>query len=111
MNRPLKRPPDPDTADIGPCGDLFIYYLKGRLKADSAIPVDNYLGNWEEEEDSFLFFSQPALEQVENLLSRQPHLSYIDNYQMSYKEWLGESFHSYKQGRFRIIPPWEASSV
>jgi ribosomal protein L11 methyltransferase len=27
---------------------------------------------------------------------------------MSYKEWLGETFHSCEHGQFRIIPPWEA---
>ena len=70
--------------------------------------ADNCMGNWEEDEDSFLFFSQPAMEQVENLLNRQPHLSYIDSYQMPYKEWLGETFRTFKQGQFRIIPPWEA---
>ena len=69
--------------------------------------ADNYIGNWEEEEDSFLFFSQPALEQVESLLSRQPHLSYIDSYHMPYEEWLGETFRTFEQGQFRIIPPWE----
>ena len=107
MNRPRNIPPDPDTDTAGPCQDLFIYYLKGRLKTDGAMLADNYLGNWEEEDDSFLFFSRPALVQVENLLNRQPHLSYIDSYHLSYKEWLGETFQTYEHGQFRIIPPWE----
>jgi ribosomal protein L11 methyltransferase len=108
MNQPRNQLLHQDTADAGPCQDLFIYYLKGRLKTDGAVPADNYIGNWEEEEDSFLFFSQPASEQVENLLKRQPQLSYIDSYRMPYDEWLGETFRTFEHGRFRIIPPWEA---
>ncbi len=87
---------------------MFIYYLKGRLKADGAMLPDNCLGNWEEEDDSFLFFPQPALAQVETLLSRQPQLSYVDSYHMPYTEWLGETFRTFECGQFRIIPPWEA---
>ena len=96
-------------ACAGPCQELFIYYLKGRLKADSKTLPDNCIGNWEEEEDSFLFFSRPAFEQVENLLSRQPQLSYIDSYHMPYEQWLGEVFSTFEHGKFRVIPSWEAS--
>ena len=107
MIRPRNQTPDPDSTIAGPSQDLFIYYLKGRLKADSAMRADNYIGNWEEEDYSFLFFSQPALEQVAYLLNRQPHLSYIDSYHMPYKDWLGETFRTFEHGQFRIIPPWE----
>ena len=96
-------------ASAGPYQELFIYYLKGRLKPDGKTLPGNCIGNWEEEEDSFLFFSQPAREQVENLLSRQPQLSYIDSYHMPYEQWLGEIFSTFEQGKFRVIPPWEPS--
>ena len=100
MSRHPNQPHDQDLACTAPCQELFIYYLKGRLEADSAVLADNYIGNWEEEEDSFLFFSQPALDQVETLLNRQPQLSYIDSYQMPYKDWLGETFHTFEHGQF-----------
>jgi len=70
---------------------------------------DNCIGNWEEEEDSFLFFSQPAFELVETLLNRQPQLSYIDSYHMPYEQWLGEIFTTFEHGNFRVTPPWETS--
>ena len=73
-----------------------------------ALPAD-CIGNWEEEGDSFLFFSRPAIEQVESILSRQPQLSLIDSYQMPYEQWLGEKFSTFEHGKFRVIPPWEAS--
>ena len=93
----------------GPCQELFIYYLKGRLKIDGDTLPDDCIGNWEEEEDSFLFFSRPALEQVKTILSRQPQLSYIDSYHMPYEQWLGEVFSTFEHGKFRVIPLWEAS--
>jgi len=96
-------------ASGSPCQELYIYYLKGRLKADSTMLPDTCIGNWEEEEDSFLFFSRPAYEQVERLLSRQPQLSYIDSYHMPYEQWLGEIFTTFEHGKFRVIPPWETS--
>ena len=68
---------------------------------------DTCIGNWEEEEDSFLFFSEPAYEQVESLLSRQPQLSYIDSYHMPYEQWLGEKFTTFEHGKFCVTPPWE----
>ena len=109
MNRLGNQPNNQDIFGAGPYQELFIYYLKGRLKADGKTLPDNCIGNWEEEEDSFLFFSRPAFEQVENLLGRQPHLSYIDSYHMPYDQWLGEVFSTFEHGKFRIIPPWEVS--
>lgn len=92
---------------VGPGRDLFIYYLKGRVKAESGIFQENFIGNWEEESDSFLFFSSPALQQIQDLLFRQPELSYVDCYQMSYDQWLGEVFTTFEHGQFCVRPPWE----
>jgi len=93
----------------GPGRDLFIYYLKGRLKAESGVFQNNFIGNWEEEDDSFLFFSSPASGQIQSLLYRQRQLSYVDSYEMSYDQWLGEVFSTFENGKFRIIPAWECS--
>jgi ribosomal protein L11 methyltransferase len=92
---------------IGPDGDLFIYYLKGRLKAGNGLFQNNFIGNWEEEDDSFLFFSSPALLQIQALLNNQRQLSYVDSYEMSYDQWLGEVFKTYEHGKFCITPRWE----
>ena len=90
-----------------PCDELFIYYLKGRLELHNQIFQDNFIGNWEEEDDSILFFSSSANQQIEKLLHRQPHLEYVDSYRMPYDHWLGEKFSSFEHGTFRILPPWE----
>ena len=94
---------------ISPRQELFIYYLNGRLNAGSERFEDNFIGNWEEENDSFLFFSSPAMRQIRILLRCQPQLSYIDSYHMPYTQWLGEAFSSFEHGKFCVIPPWEIS--
>jgi ribosomal protein L11 methyltransferase len=104
-NQPSRR----ENSCTAPYQELFIYYLKGRLMVDGKTLPDDCIGNWEEEEDSFLFFSRPAFEQVEIILSRQPQLSYIDSYHMPYEQWLGEAFSTFEHAKFRVIPPWEAS--
>ena len=92
-----------------PHEELFIYYLKGRLGLSDQKFQNNFIGNWEEEDDSILFFSSSADQQIENLLHHQPHLEYVDSYRMSYNHWLGEKFSTFEHGAFRIMPPWEVT--
>ena len=90
-----------------PYDELFIYYLKGRPEMHSLAVLNNFIGNWEEEEDSILFFSSSADQQIKNLLHHQPRLEYVDSYRMPYDHWLGEKFSAFEHGVFRIAPPWE----
>ena len=108
MNHLRRQQINPQKNNAFPRRDLFIYYLKGRLKAASGMFQNNFLGNWQEEDDSFLFFSSPASRQVQNLLYQQRQLSYVDSYEMSYDRWLGEVFDTFDHGKFRITPIWES---
>jgi len=87
--------------------DLYIYYLKGHLSSDSEIFYKDFIGNWEEDEFSFLFFSRPSKKKVENLLNAQPHLTLLDNYHMTYDDWHGETLAPFSAGRFFITHPWD----
>jgi ribosomal protein L11 methyltransferase len=107
MNRHLFQPNNGSNAGSSPYQDLFIYYLKGRLKRTRDYFQDNFIGNWEEDDYSFLFFSSPALRQIKKLLLHQPQLQLLDSFQMPYEQWLGETFRSFDHGRFRITPSWE----
>ena len=109
MNGLPKLPNDRKNCGAVPYRELYIYYLKGRLKTDGLALPDDFIGNWEEEDDSFLFFSRPAPGQVDAILRCQPQLSFIDSYHMPYEQWLGEKFSTFEHGKFRVIPPWEAS--
>jgi len=96
---------------INPDQQLYIYYLEGRLKPENQRFQDNFIGNWEEEGDSFLFFSSAADRQIERVLLRQPDLHYVDSYQMTYHQWLGEAFRTFEHGKFRIMPCWDTEAA
>ena len=109
MIRPQAHQNKREKIGIAPCEELFIYYLRGRLKMSDQKFQNNFIGNWEEEDDSILFFSNSADRQIEKLLHRQPHLEYVDRYRMPYSQWLGEKFTTFEHGAFRIMPPWEVT--
>ena len=110
MKHIRRQPINPEMISAGPSRDLFIYYLKGRLTAASGMFQNNFIGTWQEEDDSFIFFSSPAARQIENLLNHQRQLSYVDSYEMSYDQWLGEVFSTFEHGKFRITPAWESGA-
>jgi ribosomal protein L11 methyltransferase len=99
--------PSPSAA---PYQNLHIYYLQGRLTPDDDLLGGNFIGNWEEEGFSFLFFSSPAHERVEAVLSRQPELILLDQFHMTYEEWQGGRLAPFEIGNFLILPPWEKGS-
>jgi ribosomal protein L11 methyltransferase len=101
--------PHPISATSGSCpyDNLYIYQMGGKLTSHKEIPRNSFIGNWEEDNFSFLFFSDPAYEEIKVLLSAQPQLTFIDSYHMSYEQWQGTEFAAFDQGCFQIIPPWE----
>jgi ribosomal protein L11 methyltransferase len=102
------RPPSV-SAGSGSCPyeDLYIYQLGGKLTSHKEIPRNRFIGNWEEDDFSFLFFSDPVHDEIKALLSAQPQLTFIDSYHMPYAQWQGTEFAAFDQGCFQIIPPWE----
>jgi ribosomal protein L11 methyltransferase len=92
-----------------PYKDLYIYYLEGRLNPDHGISGAEFIGNWEEDNFSFLFFKSPSREKIEEILLTHPYLTLIDNFQMRYDEWQGEMSFPINIGRFVITTPWTIS--
>jgi ribosomal protein L11 methyltransferase len=101
MNNPQK------DASGGPYEDLYIYYLKGRVAPNTDLYQPDFIGNWEEDGFSFLFYTRPCSERIDAILKDQPQLSLVDAYHMAYTEWLGEKPTTLSIGRFIIAPPWE----
>jgi ribosomal protein L11 methyltransferase len=93
-----------------PYSQLFIYYLEGRIPSSTKLSFTHFLGNWEEEGYTFLFFSVAAQDQVDALLSVQPHLVLLDQFQMTYEEWQGGMNQPAQIGRFFITLPWSSSA-
>ncbi len=96
------------TAGNSPYGELFIYCLKGRVERGYRGGGAGYLGSWEEDEYSFLFFTQPALATVEALVAASGDLVLLDETVMSYDQWQGGRLAPVEIAGFRIVAPWAA---
>jgi ribosomal protein L11 methyltransferase len=93
-----------------PYKHLHIYYIKGRLPADVIIEDAAFIGNWEEEEDSFLFFKHAADGQIRKVLDQHPHLVLSDQFQMTYDEWQGGELSPAQVGDLHVVPAWHADN-
>ena len=59
----------------GPYEDLFIYYLSGRISdREEETLGKNFIGNWVEEDSSFLFFSSDSHDVIEQLINERPDI-------------------------------------
>lgn len=83
---------------------LNIYCLKGDL-AGIDIEISGFIGNWEDDGYSFLFFSEPADEAIKRLLEEHRDIGLEDRFRMSYREWQGGFDVPVKIGRFLLSPP------
>jgi len=88
-----------------PYGLMFIYYLNGSVRS---FPESDksFIGNWEEDGFSFLFFRQKSDDAIHTFLKKHPHLTLLDQYQMTYDEWQGEVLKPFLSGQFLIRQPW-----
>ncbi len=95
-----------------PYEELYIYYLEGRVgKVPDTFGELGYIGNWEEDGFSFLFFSSPAEEPVKEMIASQDALVFLDSYAMTCEEWHGDKIESYRSGKLIISPPWKIPFV
>jgi ribosomal protein L11 methyltransferase len=91
-----------------PYHNLYIYYIQGQVKQESEKQLfkDHYIGNWIEEDTSFLFFTCPSENKIQALLKIQPELNVNDTFQMTYEEWCGGQFEIISMADYIIAPPW-----
>lgn len=94
-----------------PSDDLFIYYLAGRVADPAPLHGPGFLGNWEEDGFSFLFFSAPSDDRVTAVVRAQPDLSLIDRYIMRYDEWQGDGVVAFGVGELFVAPPWSDAAT
>ena len=90
-----------------PYQDLYIYYFQGQLDSGTEISDECFIGNWEEGDFSFLFFSEPQEKIINELLNMQPHLILLDHYHMDYNDWQGGAPEAFGVSKFIIAPPWK----
>ena len=101
--RPAHPPSPPET--------LWIYSYQGRFSPSATRALVNFLGTWIEEDLSFLFFTQPAENQVRDLEKACPWVQRLDNYRMSYVDWIGGELTPFSVGRIHIRPLWASGSA
>ncbi|MGW8194979.1 MAG: 50S ribosomal protein L11 methyltransferase [Desulforhopalus sp.] len=89
---------------------LFIYYIEGVVPAHQVIEADCFVGNWVEDDFSFLFFTKPSKAKVLEILAEFPGLKLLDEYQMTYSQWQGGVIEPIRIGRFLLNPPWIKAS-
>lgn len=93
-----------------PYQDLHIYLIRGPVTEDDEGRFGSgYLGNWVEDDCSFLFFSEPCPKIIEQLLKKIPSLVLIEEYHFTYEEWQGGGLEPVRVWPFVIVPPWETS--
>jgi ribosomal protein L11 methyltransferase len=97
---------DPAFHSLLPESILYIYYIAGKIPPKQSFPSDSFLGNWEEDQFSFLFFRDPVHNLVENIVSTNPTLQLLDTYEMTYEQWQGGKIEPFRIGRFLLTPPW-----
>jgi ribosomal protein L11 methyltransferase len=98
----------PTAITENPYWNLYIYYLSGRFRPDRAFQPQNYIGSWEDGAFSFLFFTRPNLELVEEAIRNLPGLKLLDHYHMTYDQWQGGDIVPCRIGGFIVTPPWFA---
>ncbi len=111
MNNSQRPHSSQNIAGTCPYHDLYIYQLGGRLSSQKEIQDKGFIGNWEEDDFSFLFFSEPAQQKIKKLIRNQPQLAYIDCYHLAYEQWQGTVLTAFDHGCFRIVPPWQGNAV
>lgn len=97
-----------DPAAYRPYKDLHIYLFEGVVaKEDEGALGEDYLGNWVEQNSSFLFFSAPCKEEVHELLRTRRDLKFIEEHFFTYEDWQGSRLQPVKIENFLVVPPWE----
>lgn len=91
-----------------PYQHLVIYYFEGLVKPDRSVTMDpRFLGNWQEADTSFVFFSQPVPDLMTRTADRHPGARLVDVYEMTWEQWHGDCVKPYSVAGFCIFPPWE----
>jgi ribosomal protein L11 methyltransferase len=95
------------SGTTGPPEELYIYLLRGPVeKRDEPRFGPDFLGNWVEDDTSFLFFSRPSGDVVSRFLKHRGGIERIEEHCFTYEQWQGGGLEPVRVERFFIAPPW-----
>ncbi|MCP4022523.1 MAG: methyltransferase [Desulfobacteraceae bacterium] len=91
---------------------LYIYNFDGilRLGVDELNPAI-FLGEWQEDNTCFLFFSESCDKYVDKLLDKNPGVFLAGRYEMTGEQWHGDKIEPYRAGDLLISPPWDKGDI
>ncbi|MFO7943361.1 MAG: 50S ribosomal protein L11 methyltransferase [Anaerolineales bacterium] len=102
-----KKVPSTGPNGIGPYSYLYVYVLNGVLAAPHESKWgETFMGNWVEDNTSFLFFSAPAENEIEGVLKGIDGLKVVEKHVFPYETWQGGSVEPVRVDDFVIVPPW-----
>jgi ribosomal protein L11 methyltransferase len=94
-----------------PYETLYIYEICGEIQGSRNFFKEDFIGCWNEEGSSFLFFSVPHDEQVE-AFADQRRLSLLTRNILDYRAWqAGEELRPFNIGNLVFSPPWENAVI
>jgi len=97
---------------INPYDELYIYYVHGRVRDEDEMSFGaHFLGNWVEDNSSFLFFSIPSRNVVSEFLKKQTDLEFIDQFRFTYEQWQGGGSTPFRIENLHVTPPWEEREI
>jgi ribosomal protein L11 methyltransferase len=86
---------------------LHIYYIEGTLSYEDEMSLcSSFIGNWEDDGFSFLFFKDKSDESVDELFKKRSDLKLVDTYEMSYSDWLGDVPVPFAVGNYFVHAPF-----
>ena len=90
-----------------PYQTLYIYEISGEISNSRDFFEEDFIGCWNEDRISFLFFSQPHDQEVETFVDEKG-LSLLSKNVLDYKAWqAGEELNPFKVGNLVFCPSWE----
>ena len=90
-----------------PYQTLYIYEISGEISNSRDFFEEDFIGCWNEDRISFLFFSQPHDQEVETFVDEKG-LSLLSKNILDYKAWqAGEELNPFKVGNLVFCPSWE----
>ena len=103
---------DKNQENKSPYEDLYVYFLNGVFERDDEADFGSfYMGNWVEDENSFLFFSKPSLDLVNQAIDTRTGLAMMDEFHFSYEDWQGGDTGPQRIEPFLISPPWSKETA
>jgi len=92
---------------VNPYEHLVIYNFDGIFRFDATeLDTNAFLGEWREEDTSFLFFSNTADDEIDQMLTDNPGVSLAGRYEMTGEQWHGEKIEPYCVDSLLVSPPW-----